>query len=91
MGDYSASHGSFSGSMAQKMRAERLSMADNQSPVSAGGGSQNSPLSGSIGPATTSPIETVSAENESSVMQDQEQKLTPASYSSPASQQSENQ
>lgn len=53
MGDYNSSHGSFGGSMAQKLRGERLGMAeDNQSHTggnNAGTGS-NSGMTGSIGP-----------------------------------------
>ena len=52
MGDYGASHGSFGGSMAQKMRAERLSMSSNSSQSSAGSSAQHSPLTGSISPAS---------------------------------------
>ena len=57
MGDYNASHGSFGGSMAQQMRAERLGMAqDDQSHTggagSPGGSSGPGGMSGSIGPGS---------------------------------------
>jgi len=57
MGDYNASHGSFGGSMAQQMRAERLGMAlDDQSHTggagSPGGSSSPGGMSGSIGPGS---------------------------------------
>ena len=57
MGDYNASHGSFGGSMAQQMRAERLGMAqDDQSHTggagSPGGNSRSGGMSGSIGPGS---------------------------------------
>jgi hypothetical protein len=57
MGDYNASHGSFGGAMARQMRAERLSMAqDDQSHAggsgSPGGSSGPGGMSGSIGPGS---------------------------------------
>jgi len=57
MGDYNSTHGSFGGSMAQKMRAERLGMAqDDQSHTggagSPGGSSGPGGMSGSIGPGS---------------------------------------
>ncbi|MGQ0333878.1 P-type conjugative transfer protein TrbL [Halomonas elongata] len=41
MGDYNASHGSFGGSMAQKLRAERLGMAEGGSESAHTGGQQS--------------------------------------------------
>jgi len=53
MGDYNSTHGSFGGSMAQKMRAERLGMAESggDSPHT---GKQQGSSSGSIGPGGSS-------------------------------------
>src|SRR5690606_2009786 len=45
MGDYNASHGSFGGSMAQKLRAERLGMSEGGEPAHTGG-QQNSGQTG---------------------------------------------
>jgi len=42
MGDYNASHGSFGGSMTQKLRAERLGMAEGGSESDHTGGQQSS-------------------------------------------------
>ncbi|MBP0048846.1 P-type conjugative transfer protein TrbL [Marinobacterium sp. AK62] len=55
MGDYNASHASFGGSMAQKLRAERLSMSEGGSASTGEVGQQSSDhtggMSGSIGAA----------------------------------------
>src|SRR5690554_4166219 len=47
MGDYNASHGSFGGSMAQKLRAERLGMSEGGEPAHTGG-QQNSGQTGAM-------------------------------------------
>ena len=47
MGDYNASHGSFGGSMAQKLRAERLGMSEGGEPAHTGG-QQNSGQAGAM-------------------------------------------
>lgn len=58
MGDYNASHGSFGGSMAQYLRAERLGMAvgGGDSPHTGGqqGAGNTKSMSGSIGPGAVS-------------------------------------
>lgn len=58
MGDYNASHGSFGGSMAQKMRAERLGRAEGGGDSPHTGGQQGAgnakSMSGSIGPGAVS-------------------------------------
>lgn len=48
MGDYNASHGSFGGSMAQKLRAERLGMAEGGSESAHTGGQQSSGQTGAM-------------------------------------------
>ena len=47
-GDFNASRGTVGANMAQSMRAERLGMTPSESPQT--GGSESSPMSGSIGP-----------------------------------------
>lgn len=58
MGEYNASHGSFGGSMAQKLRAERLGMAEGGGDSPHTGGQQGAgnakSMSGSIGPGAVS-------------------------------------
>ena len=56
MGDYNASHGSFGGSMAQKLRAERLGMSEGGEPAHTGGQSsgQTGAISGTIRAASSS-------------------------------------
>ncbi|MFP3341470.1 P-type conjugative transfer protein TrbL [Halomonas sp. SIMBA_159] len=48
MGDYNASHGSFGGSMAQKLRAERLGMSEGGGDSAHMGGQQNSGQTGAM-------------------------------------------
>lgn len=57
MGDYNASHGSFGGSMAQKLRAERLGMSEGGEPAHTGGqqnSGQTAAMSGTIRGASPS-------------------------------------
>lgn len=58
MGDYNSTHGSIGGSMAQKMRAERLGMAEGGGDSPHTGGQQGAgnakSMSGSIGPGAVS-------------------------------------
>lgn len=53
-GDYGATHGSFGGSMAQKMRADRLSMAGGSQEAAGASGTPSSAMSGSIASAVGS-------------------------------------
>lgn len=58
-GDYTAKNSSFGGSMAQKMRADRLSMSGDSSPAPGGppsAGAGSGAMSGSIGPAVASAV-----------------------------------
>lgn len=57
MGDYNASHGSFGGSMAQKLRAERLGMSEGGESAHSGGqqsSGQTGAISGTIQAASSS-------------------------------------
>lgn len=65
MGDYNSTHGSFGGSMAQKLRAERLGMTDGSSHPGAAPAAQQSggSMTGSIGPGAVNAMQEGASDN----------------------------
>ena len=82
MGDYNSRHGSFGGSMAQKMRADRLSMTgQNQSFIAGNPAQPVAGMSGSIGPGG----QTSNGHTQEKHQERMESEKTNSPYRSPAS------